>query len=140
MYSINKDNIIIRTMLVSDVSDYIARFNYPIEMRKILYTNVKRTIKERKDDDSNLYFTILKDGKIIGGIAAIAVEDSPCDAVIQIDLPGCEYLMDKIKKMFIALGRETYFYDDIYFPKGTNVYGNPILGKPIPISVKARWE
>ena len=140
MYSISDQGIIIRTMFLRDVSDYIARFNYPVQMKKVYYTNTKQKIKERKDDDPNLYFTIMKDGKIIGGIGAIAIEHSPCDAVVKIDLPGNEYLMNKVMKMFIKLGRETYFYDDIYFARGVNAHGNLILGKAIPISVKARWE
>lgn len=42
----------------------------------MFYTAVKKNVTQRKDDEPNLYFVILKDNKVIGGIAAIAFEKS----------------------------------------------------------------
>lgn len=139
MYSIKKENIIIRTMLSGDIANYIALFKYSPRERKMFYSMVKKNIKERKKDEPNLYFVILKDNKIIGGIAAIVFEKSLCDAIVKIDLPGNEQLIDKVKNLFVELARETYFFDDIYFEKGVNVLGEPILSKAIPISDSSRW-
>lgn len=139
MYSIKKDDIVIRTMQAKDVASYIAKFNYSPQKRNMFYTAVKKNVTQRKDDEPNLYFVILKDNKVIGGIAAIAFEKSLCDAIIKIDLPGKEMLMGKVKNLFVELARETYFFDDIYFEKGINVLGQPILSKVIPIADPSRW-
>ena len=139
MYSIKKENIIIRTMLSGDIANYIALFKYSPRERNTFYSMVKKNIKERKKDEPNLYFVVLKDNKIIGGIAAIAFEKSLCDAVIKIDLPGKEMLMGKVKDLFVELARETYFFDDIYFEKGINILGQPILSEVIPIADSSRW-
>lgn len=139
MYSIKKENIVIRTMQVGDVASYISKFNYPPRERNMFYTAVKRNITQRKKDEPNLYFAILENNKVIGAIACIAMEKSLCDAVIRIDLPGREQLMDEVKNLFVELARETYFYDDIYFEKGANILGQTILSKPIPIADSSRW-
>lgn len=139
MYSIKKGDIVIRTMLTGDVASYISRFNYPLQKRNIIYTAVKRNITQRKRDEPNLYFAILENNKIVGGIAAVAFEESICDAIIKIDLPGRKELANKVKNLFVELARETYFFDDIYFQKGINVLGQSILSKPIPIADSSRW-
>lgn len=139
MYSIKKGNIVIRTMLAEDVASYIAKFSYPPQKRNMFYKAVKENITQRKSDEPNLYFAILKNNKVIGAIAGIAFEKSLCDAIIKIDLPGKEMLMGKVKNLFVELARETYFFDDIYFEKGINVLGQPSLSKVIPIANSSRW-
>lgn len=139
MYSIKEGNIVIRTMQIGDVANYIALFNYSPRERNIFYTSIKNNLKERKEDEPNLYFVILKDSKVIGGIAAIAFEKSLCDAVIKIDLPGKKELMDEIKNLFVKLARETYFFDDIYFEERVNSFGEPVLSKVVHIADSSRW-
>ena len=42
MYSIKKDDIVIRTMQAKDVASYIAKFNYSPQKRNMFYTAVKK--------------------------------------------------------------------------------------------------
>lgn len=139
MYSIREDNIIIRTMLTEDIARYIAIFNYSPQQRNMFYSMIKKNIKDKNADEPNLYFVIIKDNKVIGGMACIAFENSLCDAMIKIDLPGNEKLMKRVMELFVKLARETYFYDDIYFQLGINPFGSPILGQVIPIADRSRW-
>lgn len=139
MYSIRENDIVIRTMLTKDVASYIAMFNYSPQQRNMFYSMIKKNVGERKPDEPNLYFVVLKDNKVIGGMACIAFENSLCDAIVKIDLPGNEQLMKKVEELFIKFARETYFYDDIYFQLGINPFGCPILGQVIPIADRSRW-
>ena len=139
MYSIKKGDVVIRTMQVGDIGSYIALFKYDPRERNIIYSIVKKNIKERKKDEPNLYFVVLKDNKVIGGIAAIAFKDSLCDAIVKIDLPEKKQLLEETKNLFVELARETYFFDDIYFEKGVNVLGQSILSEVIPIADSSRW-
>lgn len=136
---INGSNFTIRTMMVSDVTSYVSLFNYRKAAQSIIIAQTKKNIRERKPDEPNLYFAILKNNTVIGGIACIALEDSLCDAVIKIDLPHSEDLRPTIIDLFIKLARETYFYDDIYFEIGRTPSGRPLLSKPVPIAVNSRW-
>lgn len=139
MYSIRENDIVIRTMSTKDIASYIAIFNYSLQRRNMFYSMIKKNIGERKPDEPNLYFVILKNNKVIGGMACIAFESSLCDAIVKIDLPGNEQYMQQVMELFVKLARETYFYDDIYFQLGVNPFGSPILGQVIPIANKARW-
>ena len=117
MFSITEGNLMIRTMQLADVSAYIAKFNYSKELQKRLVLRTKEVLKSQQADDPDLNFTVLENGKIIGGIATRGFSDVSTDAMVQVDVPNATDvgLEQRVKDLFLQLVRRDYFYDNIYF-------------------------
>lgn len=117
MFSITEGNLMIRTMQIADVSAYIAKFNYSKELQRRLVLRTKEVLKSQQADDPDLNFTVLENGKIIGGIATRGFEDVSTDAMVQVDVPNATDtgLEQRVKALFLQLVRRDYFYDNIYF-------------------------
>lgn len=137
MYAFEKNGIIIRTMNVSDVSSYVARFNIKnLNYRKRVILQTKKLLKSLKQDSTDLYFVVIQNNIIIGAIIAKSLADSITDASVEVDIPNASIkLIRKVKDVFVEFARDTYIYDDIYFVKEDRT-----LGKQIPIADSSRWE
>lgn len=137
MYAFEQNGIIIRTMNVSDVSSYVARFNIKnLNYRKNAILQTKKVLKNLKQDSPDLYFVVIQNNTIIGAIIAKALADSITDASVEVDIPNASIkLIRKVKDVFVEFARDTYIYDDIFFVKGDKT-----LGKKIPIADSSRWE
>lgn len=113
-YIINNGEYIIRNMVKRDVSSYLSLFNYDILTKNKYYRIYKDILENQREDNDDGFFVVLKDGKIIGEIAAKALEDSACDAAVRITLPVNGGEREAVENLFIELCIETYIYDDIY--------------------------
>lgn len=116
-YIFNEGEYLIRPMLKNDVFSYLNLFGYDIQTRNGYYKIYKDIFKNQKEDDTDLFFVILKNGKIIGEIATKALLDSPCDASVRIVLPQHADETKKVEELFEKFCLETYLYDDIYIMK-----------------------
>ena len=138
MFSITEGNLMIRTMQLADVSAYIAKFGYPKEIHKQQVQKTKEVVKNLKNDEPDLNFTVLENGKIIGAVATRVILDSPTDAMVQVDLPNASEagIEERVKDLFLKLVKKDYFYDNIYF-MGRSKMGNfSQLGKRYQITGK----
>ena len=102
----------------------------------------KDAVKNLKDDEPDLNFTILENGKVMGGIATRGFADSPTDAMVQVDVPNATDagLEQRVKDLFLKLVKRDYFYDNIYFLSRNKVGNFTKLGKRYQIAgIKKSW-
>lgn len=131
MYTYSKDGILIRTMTVSDVSPYVARFDFKdLNHRKRMILQSKKVLKNLGEDPIDTYLAVLEKGVLIGAIVAKGFKDDVTDATVEVDVPKASIEeIRKIKKVFVEFAKETYIYDNIYF-----LNPNRTIGKKIAIA------
>ena len=74
-YIINKGKYIIRPMLKKDVFSYLNLFRYDAMTKNRYYKMYKDALDSQKDDASDLFFVVLKNGKIIGEVGIRSLAD-----------------------------------------------------------------
>lgn len=141
MYAISEDGYTIRQMKQGDVVGYISCFGYSKDVHMNMIQMTKKILKNSKEEEGDMNFVVLKGGVTIGAVVTKAIEGLPTDGTVEIDIPRQpESVRESVRKLFIKLARETWFYDDIYFVELG--FGGIIkqISKPVPISVSSRWE
>ena len=113
--SYTKGKVFIRRMGQTDVSSYAFRMGKTQEERNRIRKEMKEKVKRFKSDDTDVYFTVLYDGKYYGNIYTKALDREGTKANAFFYLPQIKETEDvdtQVLQTFIEMCKETRFYED----------------------------